>query len=129
MGLVEEIWKDKEKEELNPLAFSEVAKDWAEKIAGDGKNLNKRSQLMKYYDTIVKLNERAKNTEDFNIILVQLNRELALIHYARGRGKVSDTFVEMMEELIKSVNSKNDLKVITDFLECFIAFYTEKRKD
>lgn len=139
--IVEEIWKEGKGGKLNPLAFSEVAKNLAKDISEEGgKKKNRRSQLMKYYDAILKLNERAKiikeeekekdkdKDKDFNTILVQLNRQLALVYYARGRDKVTDKFVKMMEELIKSVENKDDLEVITNFLECFIAFYIAERR-
>jgi len=54
---------------------------------------------------------------------VELNRELALVHYAKGKDKVTNKFVDMMKELITAVKNKDDLDVITRFLECFIAFY------
>jgi len=126
MELVKQIWKDKSKGELNPLAFSELAKKMAEKIAEEGKKTktNKNSQIRKYYDSIFRLNERAKIPEaNFNAILIELNRELALIYYAWGRKKVSKKFVDMMEELIKSVENEKHLNAITNFLECFIAYY------
>ncbi|NPA39138.1 MAG: type III-A CRISPR-associated protein Csm2 [Thermodesulfobacteria bacterium] len=122
---MEKIWINKEKGELNPLAFSELAQNLAKKISeSGGRNKNKPSQIRKYYDTIFKLNERAKMVgANFNSILVELNRELALLYYALGREKVTEEFVKMMEELIKSVKNSEDLNVITQFLECFMAFY------
>jgi len=45
MGLVNEIWEDKSKRILNPVAFSEVAERYAQAIADEGKrNKNKNAQ-------------------------------------------------------------------------------------
>ena len=64
---------------------------------------------------------------NWNAILAQLHRQLALVHYAKGRNLVTDSFVKMMDELIKAVNNREDLQIITDFLESFMAFYKEYR--
>jgi len=139
MALVETIWKDKSKGEVNPLAFSEVAQKIAHKIHQEGLNRrgkaekNKSTQLRKYYDVIFSLNQRAKmGGSNWNAILAQLHRQLALVHYAKGRDLVTESFVAMMDELIKAVSDaeeqgKKDLEVITNFLEAFMAFYKECR--
>ena len=134
MALVEQIWKDKSKNEVNPLAFSELAQEIARKIHEEGLNRrgkpekNKSTQLRKYYDVVFNLNQRAKMTaSNWNAILAQLHRQLALVHYAKGRNLVTDSFVKMMDELIKAVNNREDLQIITDFLESFMAFYKEYR--
>jgi len=130
MSLVGKIWKNKEKNELNPTAFSELAQSLAIKISNDGGGLkgklNKSSQLRKFYDTIFNLNQRV-TVDNWNAILAQLHRQLALVHYAKGRKLVTDSFVRMMDELIKAVEKPSDLQVITNFLETFMAFYKECR--
>ncbi len=134
MALVERIWKDKARKEVNPLAFSELAQAIANKIHQEGLNRrgkpekNKSTQLRKYYDVIFNLNQRAKMAGGkWNAIQAQLHRQLALVHYAKGRNLVTDSFVKMMDELIRAVENKQDLQVITDFLEAFMAFYKEYR--
>ncbi|WP_297446751.1 type III-A CRISPR-associated protein Csm2 [Desulfurobacterium sp.] len=130
------IWKDKKSNIVNPEAFSKVSERLAYEISSEGgKNKNRPSQLRKFYDSILNLNQRAKTTQKdsknwkitWNSILMQLHRQLALVHYAKGRGNVTDKFVRMMEELINSVNTPEDLDVITHFLEAFMAFYKEYR--
>jgi len=132
LNLVNKIWKDKAKGEVNPLAFSEVAQELAKKISEEGGGergrQNKSSQLRKYYDAIFNLNQRTKIEEaKWNAILAQLHRQLALVHYAKGRRLVTQSFVAMMDELIKAVDTPKDLQTITDFLEAFMAFYKEYR--
>ncbi len=134
LNLEKQIWKDKAKGEVNPLAFSELAQKLAHRISEEGGGprgrKNKSTQLRKYYDAIFNLNQRAKSQIDetkWNAILAQLHRQLALVHYSKGRDLVTDSFVSMMDELIKAVNTWKDLQVITDFLEAFMAYYKECR--
>ena len=132
MALVERIWKDKAKGEVNPLAFSDLAQKMASQISNDGGGergrQNKSSQLRKYYDVIFNLNQRAKMAgASWNAILAQLHRQLALVHYAKGRKLVTASFASMMDELIRAVKEPKDLQVITDFLEAFMAYYKECR--
>ena len=136
-NLVREIWKDREKNIINPLAFSETARKLAEEIDREGgKSKNKLNQVRRFYDAIFNLNTQAQTLKDetlkdkaWNMIEVQLHRQIALLHYAKGRGLVTESFVSMMEELIKAVRNREDLKVITSFLEAFMAFYRELRRD
>lgn len=131
MGLVQEIWIDKGKGLVKPEAFSELAKSKAEEVFRHARgNTNNTSQLRKFYDTIFNLNQRAKTVPDENdsawlSIMAQLHRQIAMVHYAKGRKLVSENFVNMLEELIKAVKTKKDLQVVTDFFEAFMAFYKE----
>ena len=164
MALVEQIWKDKAKGEVNPLAFSALAQKLAQiwdiegRDFGKGKELekekyktlayqewlkvknkgkdkkNKPAQIRKFYDVIFNLNNKAKQKirtnpeEELPIeILVQLHRQLALVHYAKGRDLVTKSFVEAMEELIKATVKVRDLETITNFLEAVMAYYKECR--
>jgi len=132
MALVEKIWKDKSKGKVNPMAFSELAQNLATNISEEGGGprgrQNKSSQLRKFYDVIFNLNQRARSEEaNWDTILAKLHRQLALVHYAKGRKLVTDSFVSMMDELIKAVEKPEDLQVVTDFLETLMAFYKECR--
>ena len=132
MGLIEEIWKNKKANVVKPRAFSDVAQKKATKISEDGGGprgrKNQSSQLRKYYDVIFNLNQMSKVPgTSWNSILARLHRQVALVHYAKGRNLVTGEFVSMMDELIKSVERPEDLQVVTDFLEAFMAYYKECR--
>jgi len=136
MNLVEQIWRDKKTNKVNPTAFSDLAQVLAKKIDQEGLDKrgrprnNKSTQIRKFYDVVFGLNQRAKVAgANWNAILAQLHRQLALVHYAKGRDLVTDSFVKMMDELIKAVEKKEDLQVVTDFLEAFMAFYKERRRN
>ena len=135
-SLAKLIWRDREANLVNPEAFSKIAAKLANNVnAEGGRSKNRPSQLRKFYEAIFNLNQRAKiikkNQREWeitwNTILMQLHRQLALVHYAKGRGNVTDAFVKMMEDLINSVKDFKDLDVITHFLEAFMAFYKELR--
>ncbi len=129
---IKDIWYDKQQGLIKPEALSQLAREKAQIIySAASRQTNKISQLRKYYDTIFRLNQIAKNVNDSENspqwikIKAELHRELALIHYAKGRKLVCDNFVSMMETLITAIENKKDLQVVTDFLEAFMAYYKE----
>jgi len=132
MNLVKQIWKDRKSKVINPVAFSSLAQRMAKAISDEGGGKkgrkNQSSQLRKHYDVIFNLNQRAKLSElNWNVILATLHKQLALIHYAHGRNLVTSSFVSMMDELIETIKDPDDLQVVTDFLEAFMAYYKEER--
>lgn len=119
------FYKDKEKRILNPVLFSETAMGWAEKIhASGGKTANKRSQLRKFFDEVVRLNSLSKsNASEWDNILPYVNMLIAKAAYAQGRGKVTQEFVDLIKGCIDQVQKDRDLDVFADFFEAFIGFY------
>ena len=119
------FYKDKEKRILNPVLFSQTAMDWAEKIhARGGKNANKRSQLRKFFDEVIRLNSLSKsNPRDWDNILPYVNMLIAKAAYAQGRGKVTQEFVDLIKGCIDQVHKDSDLDVFANFFEAFIGFY------
>ncbi|MEA3487534.1 MAG: type III-A CRISPR-associated protein Csm2 [Thermodesulfobacteriota bacterium] len=117
------FYKDKEKRILNPTLFSDVAMDWAEKIHNSGRGkANKRSQLRKFFDEVIRLNSRSK-TEDWDNILPYVNMLIAKAAYAEGRHNVTPDFVNLMKSCIREVHEKKDLAVFANFFEAFMGFY------
>ena len=119
------FYKDKEKRILNPKLFSETAMGWAEKIyASGGKDANKRSQLRKFFDEVLRLNSLAKsNPKDWDNIIPYVNMLIAKAAYAHGRKKVTQEFVDLIKGCIDQVHEDKDLDVFANFFEAFIGFY------
>ena len=119
------FYKDKEKRILNPTLFSDAARDWAEKIYSSGrKSANKRSQLRKFFDEVIRLNSLSKsNPGDWENILPYVNMLIAKAAYAQGRGKVTPEFVDLIKCCIDQVHKDRDLDVFANFFEAFIGFY------
>lgn len=119
------FYKDREKRILNPVLFSETAMSWAEKIHDKGgKSANKRSQLRKFFDEVIRLNSLSKsNPEDWDNILPYVNMLIAKAAYAQGRGKITQEFVDLIKGCIDQVHKDRDLDIFANFFEAFIGFY------
>lgn len=118
------LWKDKENKMLEPTLFSAIAESLAKKIGEEDRNLNKSSQIRRYFDEVVRLSSLAKVKDaDMNMILPQVHMLIAKVAYAKGRKLVTESFVEMMKSGIGQVNDKDDLLVFADFFESFIGYY------
>jgi len=109
------------------LIFSEGAEKWAEYIHKQGgRNKNKSSQLRKFYDEFVKLNQRSAAYSDNDwqkVILPQLHMLIPKVVYAGGRKLVTTEFEDFIKQLVNQVKSKQDLKIATNFFEAFVGFY------
>ena len=119
---------------LNPTLFSVTAMGWAEGLAKCGKKTNnKRSQIRRFYDEVMKLNQLANvnsgGTALWDDILPYVNMLLAKAAYAQGRDLVSPEFVDFLKQCIEKVQTQKDLAVFTNFFEAFMGFYRQFRKD
>jgi len=118
------LWKDKANGKLEPTLFSVTAEKLAKEIGEEDRNLNKSSQLRRYFDEVVRLSTQAKaGGADMDLLLPQVHMLVAKVAYAKGRKLVTDSFVEMMKSGIGQVNDKDDLRVFANFLESFMGFY------
>ena len=130
------FYKDKEKRILNPELFSGVAENLADNIymsglrkKKDGKQkleLNKRTQIRKFYDEVIRLNSLANNKtnpEKWDNILPYVNMLIAKAAYAEGRDNVTGDFTDFMKKSIKQISDSEDLLVFANFFEAFMGFY------
>ncbi len=120
------LWKDAEKKTVDPLLFSKTAEWMAKELESDSRNKksNKGSQLRRFFDEVVRLNDAAKsNAVDIEQLLPGLHLIIARAAYAQGRELVSENFVGMIRSGINQIESKEDLKIFTHFFEALMAFY------
>lgn len=118
-----DLWKDKATKKLDPRLFSDTAETLAREI-GREKNINKSSQLRRYFDEVVRLNTKVKSDgASMDTILPQVHMLLSKVAYARGRNLVTADFVEMMKSGIYQVHDADDLHVFANFLESFMGYY------
>ncbi len=129
-----EFYKDRTRGIIKPTLFSDVAEKWAADIANsgrskDGKKLdhNKRSQIRKFYDEVLRLNGNVKNNpRDWDVTLPYVNMLIAKAAYARGRNSlVTDQFVSMIKDCVAQVQEPKDLDVFANFFEAFMGFYRQ----
>jgi CRISPR-associated protein Csm2 len=127
------LWKDREKNIVDPKLYSVTAEKVAKTIARDGqqerngrkqdKN-NKTTQLRRFFDELVRINSQVEHDpEHWEVILPQVHMLIAKAAYAQGRELVTASFVELFRSGIEQIRKPKDLKIFTSFLECFIGFY------
>lgn len=129
------FYKDTAKGIIDPKLFSEIAEKAALDIAQSGQtptrdgrkrlDHNKRTQIRKFYDEVVRLNGNIKgNPDDWDTVLPFINMLIAKAAYANGRNKlVTDDFVTLLKECIAQVQKPEDLDVFANFFESFMGFY------
>jgi len=124
------FWKDREKQLVDPELFSTVADKLAEKIKNDGHKMNKRSQIRKFYDEVVRLNMMSKSRPDEWVhILPLVHMITAKAAYAKGRNLISDNFNMLIKNSIDQVKTPKDLNIFHNFFEAFMGFYRMHRPD
>lgn len=122
-----DLWKDPEKKTLDPGLFSKTAEDLARAIGKEWKenqSLNKRAQLRKFYDEVVRLNSKTKsNPKEWQNILPLVHMITAKAAYAKGRNLVSEGFMNFIRDSINQIEQPEDLTVFSNFFEAFMGFY------
>ncbi len=113
--IVLDYHKDKE-------LFNETAKGWAEAI-GSGKGGVQNTQMRKFYNKVLELNDKAKDIEFKEEILPFVKMLNSKVEYALTRKVASPEFKDMMNQCIAQVNSKEDLKTFKLFFEAVVGFY------
>lgn len=122
------FWKDKENGKVDPTLFSNTAEKLAKELAEDCRasksRENKRTQIRKFYDEVVRLNMEAKaRPQEWDSILPLVHMLPAKVAYAKGRRLVSDNFLNFIRSSIKQISGKKDLELFANFFEAFIGFY------
>lgn len=90
--------------------FDHVAEQFAKSLTirdsrGYLPNTDKPSQLRRFYDHLVQLDDRIKQVPaDFDVLLPDIRMLNAHIAYAHGRKLVSDKFRTQMQEVIRSID-------------------------
>ncbi len=120
------FWKDKENGKVDPLLFSKRAEDMAEKLAHNRKkDENKSTQLRRFYDEVLRLEAETKmaGPEKWDFILPQVHMLVSKAAYAKGREKVSDSFLEFIKSSVNQVEGPKDLSIFVSFFEAVMGFY------
>lgn len=124
-----EFWKDREKGTIDPELFSAKAERLAIDLSKDWKKnqrQNKRTQLRKFYDEVLRLYSEARaNKAQWERILPLVHMITAKAAYAKGRGLVSDTFLNFIKTAISQVKEQKDLMVFANFFEAVMGFYRQ----
>ena len=122
------FWKDREKQLIDPQLFSKTAENLAKEIAEDSRNIrnsNKRTQIRKFYDEIVRLTMLSKTRpkEKWGQLLPLVHMITAKAAYAKGRKLISDDFLRFLKNSIEQIKKPEDLNIFSNFFEAFMGFY------
>lgn len=124
------FYKDKAKRLIEPTLFSVEAENLAKEIAQSGKDQrgtlkwNKRTQIRKFYDEVLRLNMLTKSDpSSWDFILPYVNMLVAKAAYAKGRDYVTGEFMEFIRGSVDQIKAQEDLDVFSSFFEAFMGFY------
>lgn len=124
------FWKDRDNKKIDPTLFSIWAEQLAKQLAKDHNDsrekTNKRTQIRKFYDEVLRLDSAAKTKpEEWDNILPLVHMLIAKAAYAKGRKLVSDTFLTFLRDSIGQISGREDLTVFANFFEAFMGFYRQ----
>jgi CRISPR-associated protein Csm2 len=129
----EEVTLDTHDIKFTPIdaeLFNSVAERSAETLAGKGKDVNKSTQIRRFYDELLlwdsKVNQNPEKFPEYLPFIRMLNAKVA---YARGRKHVDRNFSRFIEHSLGQVNDAATLRTFKLFFEAMLGFYKLKRPD
>lgn len=115
---------------LDPELFNGHAQKYAILIARSNRNANKSTQLRRFYEELVLWDNRCRQQpekfEEFLPFIRMINAKTA---YAKGRGLVTNEFLDLMQHSLKQVDTPEKLNHCKLFWEAFMGFYKQERQD
>lgn len=113
---------------IDPKLFSDHAEAMAVTVKKDYESsrekLNRRSQIRKFYDEIIRLESIIENRPAaWDIVIPQVHMLVAKAAYAQGRGLISTTFLDFIRNSVKQIDNPRKLKIFSNFFEAFMGFY------
>jgi CRISPR-associated protein Csm2 len=104
--------------------FAEVAEEAAKAIAGGGGDVNKGTQLRRFYDEFVMWQERVgSSAEKFADCQPYICMLKAKVAYAKGRKHVDANFEALLRRIVEQSTDPATLRQGKLFFEAFMAFY------
>lgn len=113
-------------EAIEPTLYSDVAEYCAQQVAQQigGRDVNKGSQLRRFYDEFVMLQSRVgKSAERFSAQAPYIQMLKAKVAYAMGRKKVDANFDRLLRDVVDRATDHQRLAQAKLFMEAFMAFY------
>ncbi|MCC7083012.1 MAG: type III-A CRISPR-associated protein Csm2 [Burkholderiales bacterium] len=112
--------------QISPNLYSDVAEQAAQQVAKQigGRDVNKGTQLRRFYDELIMLQSKVGNSEDrftANAPFVQMLK--AKVAYAKGRNKVDANFDRLLRHVVDQIKNPATFSQAKLFMEAFMAFY------
>lgn len=106
--------------------FSDIAQRAAQHIK-ENKNVNKTTQLRKFYDELAMWNERVQLAREnkeakFQELVPFIKMLKAKVAYARGRKHIDDRFLDIFNRCIDQANNVETLRDAKLFMEAVMGF-------
>lgn len=117
--------------EIDPRLYSDIAEEVARTVAGGSSHKNAPTQLRRFYDELVMLQEKVGSDKDrFDQQMPFIQMLKAKVAYAKGRDKVDANFEKLLRKVVDEVKDPATLMQAKLFMEAFMAFYkVERPKD
>jgi CRISPR-associated protein Csm2 len=113
----------------DPRLFADIAEAKAAAVAGGGRDVNKSSQLRRFYDELVMWQEKVGTSDErFAELQPYLYMLKAKVAYSKGRGHVDANFETLLRRVVDQCTSAATLRQAKLFLEAFMAFYKVHNK-
>jgi len=125
------FWEDESKGIIPQDLFSETAKKIAEEINKEsGGNINKLTQIRKFYDELLQFHTKIKtNPNEFGKMLPYIKMMNSKVAYAKGRKLIGDKFEKFINKGIQQIKKKEDFEVFVSLFEAFLGFYNALKKE
>ena len=115
---------------LNPDLFNSVAQRMAKAVGAADRNVNKSTQLRRFFDELVlweiRVSQQPLRFGEYLPFIRMINAKAA---YAEGRRLVDHTFVALMHHTLGEVKDAGSLTTCKLFWEAFLGFYKLERQD
>lgn len=102
--------------------YDKNKKEYVEKVLAESDELNKSTQIRKYYDELVMWHEKVMLNGDYENNAPFIKMMKAKVAYAHGRKKIGDDFLDMFNAIINQINSAETLKNAKLFFEAVLGF-------
>lgn len=128
--LIKEVVFDGSNKEI----YSDTANKVATLILPKG-NKNNSTQLRKFYDEIVKWNNRIQHKPsekdrnmEFDICLADIKKLKSQAAYAFSRELIDDNYLTLFNHCIDSITSSKNLREVKSFMEATMGYYKYHEK-
>ena len=116
---------------IDPKLYSDVAEEVARSVAQANRDVNKPSQLRRFYDELVMLHDKVRlSPQGFEEQQPFIQMLKAKVAYAKGRERVDERFASLLRRLVDEARDADTFRQARLFMEAFMAFYkVERPKD
>lgn len=98
----------------------------ADALAERDRNMNKSSQIRKYYDFCIRIRDMIHAGKDYQEVEAEFCRLSNFVAYAASRNLVSQLFVRFIDMNIKAIRNKEDFFAFIKHFEAVVAHLKEK---